>query len=183
MAGSRAVVVGPDPVLGLVAEPGARLEGEAGVRHLLADASHRGQGRFRLDADPVDQPAGAQVVQRGAVAGDDRRMRAGQVLDHVQPAHRPSGGEQHRDAGGLRGEHGRGVLALTVPSGERKVPSRSVAISAGTLDRTRHYSREPGVVGGAGERCRTRWAGHRPDSVPDGDGEPDPDADGEGIRR
>ena len=159
---------------GFVTEPGARLEGEAGVAAPAHGCRHRGQGRCRVDADPVDQLAGAQVVQGGAVAGDDRRVRAGQVLDHVQPAHRSTGGEQHRDAGGLRGQHGRGVrAALTVPSGDRKVPSRSVAISFGVpAPILALQSGAPAWWCDPGEaRTRSGWPG--PDSVPDGDGEPD----------
>ena len=143
-------------IVGFVAEPGARLEGEADVGHLLADADHGGQRRLRLDADPVDQrrrlPGRTGRRRCWRSPSDGRPGRS--LITSSQRTGRPVAKSTGMPAA-CAASTAAAFCALTVPSGERKVPSRSVAISSRSTARRRsHYSREPGVVGDPGDRPR-----------------------------
>src|SRR5215203_2701394 len=71
----------PTGVRRFVAETSAGLERERHPRYRCSDELHRFQRRLTVDADPIEQLAGAQVVEGGTVAGDHGRMCAGEVAD------------------------------------------------------------------------------------------------------
>src|SRR5215211_2415853 len=111
----------PTRVRRFVAETSAGLERECHPRYRCSDELHRFQGRLTVDANPIEQLAGAQIVKGGTVAGDHGRVCAGKVTDHVQPADRPAGGEDNRNACLLSRSDGRRIeFAHRAVGGEKR---------------------------------------------------------------